>query len=73
MRGRKPTRYYTCQNVAEILKIDRATARRWALTARIPALLIPGPKNQTIRIPIAEFERWLNRETADQAKIRRAG
>jgi excisionase family DNA binding protein len=56
------------EQVADLLGVDRATVWRWRRKANpLPVVFLPGG---TVRVPLAELERWIAEE--DEA-ARRGG
>ena len=55
----KPARLLTVNEVAQRLRVSRATVYRMIRTGKVPALQL-GTMGASLRVDEAELEQWLN-------------
>ena len=59
------TKYYTTQEIAELLKVKAITIRRWIINGTLPAIAL-GDKNKEYRILDTDLERFLDSRRTDK-------
>lgn len=54
----KKTTYYTIEEIAEMLKVNPESVRRWVRSKKLPAIKLSG---KYIRVKASDLDRFINK------------